>query len=101
MTDSKRAYNLQVTQITDAVDSTNSNGTRKITMKGTYTAQGKVRTRTVVAQGKAADQVAAIMGKDSVLGLRCVFDRAPANDDGSRGGEFLTVVDLPREKKAA
>ena len=103
--ESKKAYNLKVTQLNEANDGQNSNNTRKITFRGETTVKGKkgdrTITRTVIAQGKAADQISDMLGQGNVLGLRCVFDRAPDNDDGSQGGEFLTVVDLPRAKAAA
>ncbi len=101
MTDSKRAYNFNVTQTTDADVGQNAKGTAKIKFTGEFQLRGKTVSRTILAQGKAAELVRDMIGKGNVLGLRCVFDHAPGAEEGKRGGEYLTVVDLPREKKAA
>ena len=97
-----KAYNLEITQLTTADKAVNAKGTAKITFRGKLTVGKNKREieRTVVAQGKAAEQIRGMMRKGSVLNLRCMFETAPANEDGSKGGEFLTVVDLPRAKAA-
>lgn len=62
--------------------------------------RGREIERTVVAQGAAADAIASMVKKGASLSLRCLFERAPANEDGSQGGEYLTVVGLPRAAAA-
>ena len=99
-TSNNRAYNVSVTQLTTASKAPAANGTDKITFRGSLTIKGQTRERTVVAQGKAAALIASNMRKGNVHDLRVLFERAPANDDGGRGGEFLTVVALPRAKAA-
>jgi hypothetical protein len=96
-----RAYNIVATQLTTAKKGKNAKGTSKITFRAKATVGGREIERTVVAQGAAADLISGMVRKGSELKLRVLFERAPANDDGSKGGEFLTVVGLPREKKAA
>lgn len=98
----KRAFNLKIKQLDTAEKGKNSNGKTRIKFKGELTLRGKLVVRTVSAQGVAADKIIASMRKGTVHSLRCLFERAPANDNG-RGGEFLTVVDvpLPPKQKAA
>ena len=100
---SNRAYNMTIKQITTAERSENANGTPKIKFRGELTLRGETRTRTVVAQGKAAELITGMVRKGNDLELRCLFENAPANEDGKRGGEFLSVVGLPqpKEQKAA
>ena len=98
MTD--RAYNLTLTQITTASKGKNAKGTPKITFRAKGTVGGREIERTVVAQGAAADLIKGMVRKGAELSLRVLFERAPANEDGSKGGEFLTVVGLPRAKAA-
>lgn len=100
---SNRAYNLKIKQTTTAVRSTTASGKQQIKFTGELTLRGKTRSRTVVAQGAAAEMIDGMVRKGSELELRCLFDRAPANEDGKRGGEFLAVVGLPtpKEQKAA
>lgn len=95
-----KAYNLTITP-KGAVDLTPTvAGLRKTKFRGTYTVRGKTVERTVVAQGKAAELIDGLIADGSPVALRCIFQKAPANDAG-KGGEFLTVVALPREKQAA
>ena len=65
--------------------------------------RGQLRTRTVVAQGKAAELISGMLRKGNNLELRCLFENAPGTEEGKRGGEFLSVVGLPqpKEQKAA
>jgi hypothetical protein len=94
-----KAYNVTVTQITDAVVGQNANGKGKITFRAKGTIGKREIERTVVAQGAAATLIEGIIGKGNELKLRVLFDRAPANEDGKQGGEFLTVVGLPLPPK--
>lgn len=98
----KQGYNLIVSQLTQEVVATNANDKLKITFRGKTTVGKRTIERTFVAQGVAAEQIQAMVGKGNELKLRCIFERAPANDNG-KGGEFLTVVGLPLppKKKAA
>lgn len=100
-TTKQKAYNYDVVQQNDENRSQNVNGTDKIVFRGELTIRGRKTERTFVAQGKAAALISDMVGKGNTLKLRCVFNRAPANEDGTPGGEYLTVVDLPREKQAA
>lgn len=97
---SQKAYNLKITPKDGSLDTTpTSAGTRKIKFRGTFEQRGKTVERTVVAQGKAAELIDGMIKSGVEIGLRCVFNRAPANEDGKKGGEFLAVVALPREQE--
>jgi hypothetical protein len=98
-----KAYNVTVTQITDANVGKNSNDKSKVTFRAKGKIGGRDVERTVVAQGAAADLIMGKLGMGNELKLRVLFSRAPSNDDGQRGGEFLTVVGepLPPKQKAA
>ena len=100
---SNRAYNLKIKQITTAERSENVKGTPKIKFRGELMLRGQLRTRTVVAQGKAAELISGMLRKGNNLELRCLFENAPGTEEGKRGGEFLSVVGLPqpKEQKAA
>ena len=98
---SKKAYNFTVKQITTAERSTIANGTSQIKFRGELTLRGETRTRTVVAQGKAAELISGMVRKNATMDLRVLFERAPSTEEGQRGGEFLSVVGLPEAKKAA
>jgi len=94
-----KAYNVTLTQLNDAAVGTNSNGKDKITFRAKGTVGKREIERTVVAQGAAAALISGMLGMGNELKLRCLFSRAPANEDGSKGGEFLTVVGLPLPPK--
>jgi hypothetical protein len=99
-----KAYNIVATQLTTANKGKNAKGTSKITFRAKLTVgkgdKAREIERTVVAQGAAADLISKMVRKGAELPLRVLFERAPANEDGSKGGEFLTVVGLPRAKAA-
>jgi len=95
------AYNLKIRQTTAAVRSVTASGTDQIKFRGELTIRGKLRTRTVVAQGKAAALIEGMVGEGNELSLRGLFDRAPANEGGDRGGEFISVVGIPQARQAA
>ena len=94
-----RAYNMTIKQITTATRSTTASGKDQIKFTGELTLRGETRQRTVVAQGKAAELITGMVRKGNSMDLRVLFERAPANEDGKRGGEFLSVVGLPQPKQ--
>ena len=96
-----RAYNMTIKQITTAERSNNANGTPKIKFRGELTLRGETRTRTIVAQGKAAELISSMVRKGNSMDLRMVFENAPSTEEGKRGGEFLSVVGLPQPKQKA
>lgn len=97
---SDKAYNVTATQLTTASKGKNVKGTKKITFRAALTVGGRAIERTVIAQGAAADLISGMLRKGSELSLRVLFERAPANENGKRGGEYLTVVGLPAPKVA-
>ena len=98
---SQKAYNVTVTQLNTATKSTTASGASMIKFRASLTVRGRKVERTVVAMGKAADAIRANVRKGSEFAVRAIFDRAPANEDGERGGEFLSVVGVPQAKAAA
>jgi len=98
---SGKGYNLTLTPI-GAIDTTPAaNDTRKIRFRAKVTLQGKEKERTVIAQGKAADAVADMIKDGVPVSLRVLFSRAPSQEDGKQGGEYLTVLGIPLPKKKA
>ena len=97
----KKAYNFTVKQLNTAERSTTASGKSQIKFRGELTLRGETRERTIVAQGAAADLISGMVRKGTSMDLRMVFDNAPSSEEGKRGGEFLSVVGLPKAKKAA
>lgn len=93
---SNKAYNFAIVPVAAAVKSTTSTGKNQIKFRGTLTMRGREIERTVVAQGAAADLIKGMIKKGKSVDLRCVINRAPANEDGTKGGEYLSVVALPK-----
>jgi hypothetical protein len=98
----KKAYNFDVKQVETAFKGKNANGKTLVRFKGELVIGGKTVKRTISAQGEAADLIIGKLRKGNTLALRCIFERAPANDNG-RGGEYMVVVGepLPPKQKAA
>lgn len=92
----KKGYNLTLTPQGEIDTTPNSAGTPKKRFKATYVSKGKTFTRTVIAQGKAAAATEGLIVEGQPVVLRCVFNRAPANEDETLGGEFLSVVAVPK-----
>ncbi len=101
---STKAYNVTARQLTTAEKTVTASGKDQIKFRAKLTVgkgdKAREIERTVVAQGAAADLLKGKLRKGTDIDLRVMFSRAPANDNG-RGGEFLTVVALPKPKKAA
>jgi len=97
-TQSQKAYNLNVTPLTEADTTPTSAGGKKTKFRGTFVQGGKTVERTVVAQGKAADLIDGMITPGTAVALRCIYSRAPG-EEGKKGGEFLTVVALPLPPK--
>ena len=95
---SKRAYNMNVT-VNEVSETTNSNGTPFIRAKVGVTIRGKAVVRTLVAQGKAANDVRAALVQGASSKIRCLFDNVPT-EDGKEGGQFLTAIGMPTAKAA-
>lgn len=96
-----KAYNVNVIQLTEAETGVNAAGTEKIKFRASMTLRGKEVERTVIAQGKAAAAIAEGLGVSTQQSLRVLFENAPDNEDGTPGGQFLTVVGRPAPRKAA
>jgi len=94
-----KGYNLTITPKTEIDTTPTANNTKKTKFRGTYVSKGKVVERTIVAQGKAAELIEGLIKVGEPVALRCVFNRAPANDEGKRGGEYVSVVALPLPPK--
>lgn len=96
---SKKAYNIPMT-VTSVETRTNTAGSDYLFAKVDATIRGEKRTRTLIAQGKAADAVrdALVPGQDTKI--RVLFE-AVTNDNGEEGGQFLVAVGMPLPPKAA
>ena len=97
----RKGYNLKITPKGDVETTTTAVGKTKIKFRGTFSQRGKTIERTVVAQGKAAAAIASVIIPGQEVGLRCLFENAPANEDGRKGGEYLAVLDLALPSKKA
>ena len=95
-----KAYNVKATPVARATTTKMSTGKTQIKFRATMTVRGKIIERTIIAQGAAADLVKGLIKKGKEVSLRVLFERAPANDDGKRGGEYCSVVALPRAAAA-
>lgn len=88
-----RAYNLTMTA--SAVEmKTDVRGKEYIKATVDMNIRGRAAKRTVIAQGKAVDMVKDVLVIGQEAKIRCLFSNY-VNDDGEKGGEFLTVVGLP------
>ena len=96
---SNKAYNIVVTPVTAAEKGTTATGKDKIKFRAKMTVGKREMERTIVAQGAAAALVDGKIAIGEEIALRILFKKAQ-NDDGTPGGEFATVVDLPRDKAA-
>lgn len=96
-----KAYNVKATPLARATTSTMATGKKQIKFRATMTVRGKLVERTIIAQGAAADLVKGMIKKGQEVALRVLFERAPANDDSKRGGEYCSIVALPRVAAAA
>ena len=95
---SRRGYNFNVT-VNDVSESTNTNNTTIIRAKVAVTMRGKAVVRTLIAQGKAANDVREALVQGATAKIRCLVDHVPT-EDGKRGGQFLTAIGLPIAKAA-
>jgi len=95
---SAKGYNIDVT-VKTAVDATPTvTGTPKLKFRGTFERGGKTFERTVIAMGKAADAVAAVLKTGETAKLRILFSKTEGQD-GKPGGEYLTILGLPLAPK--
>lgn len=88
-----RGYNMNVT-VNEVSESVNTNGTAIIRAKVGVTLRGKAVVRTLIAQGKAANDVRAALVQGATTKIRCLIDHVPT-EDGKRGGQFLTAIGMP------
>lgn len=98
---SQKAYNVTVKQLNTASKSKTASGAEMIKFRASMTVGGRQIERTVVAMGKAAEDIRANVRKNNEFAIRALFSRAPANENGQRGGEFLSVVGVPLPPKQA
>lgn len=97
---SNKAYNFVATPVGEIDTTPSASGKPKLRFRATVNIRGREVTRTVVAQGAAAEKLNGKVETGVAVGIRALIDHAPANDGAARGGEYLTVVDLPRAKAA-
>ena len=97
---SQKAYNVVAHQLTAAEESTTASGKPSVKFRAKLTVGGREIERTVIAQGASAELLDGKLKQGEDISLRVLFKRAPANENG-RGGEYLSVVALPKTKAAA
>ena len=97
-TPTARAYNMSV-NVLSVTETVNANGKPLIKSKVGVKIRGRDTTRTLMAQGAAAEAVRAVLVEGQSAKVRCLFDRVE-NDNGEPGGEFLVAIGLPLEKAA-
>lgn len=95
----EKGYNIKMTPVSAPESSTIATGTAQVKFRAKMTLRGKEVERTVMAQGKSVEFVDGVEVGNEVT-LRCLFEEAPAVEEGKRGGQFLTVVGKPRAKAA-
>jgi hypothetical protein len=91
----KRAYNFDVTPSAIKND-TDKGGKPYMTARVSLTLRGKTVERTLQMRGKMIAEVGSTLEVGKASPVRALFERAPANDDNKRGGDFLVAVGLPR-----
>lgn len=96
---SNKAYNLTVVPGSVSTVTNNKTGTKSFRTRVTTTMNGRQVERTLVASGKMHAALKGQLRKGREIALRCLISHV-ANDDGSRGGEFLTAVAIPQPKAA-
>ena len=92
-----RAYNLKVTPTAVEVK-TDSRGKEFIRASVALKIRGRDATRTLIAQGKAMDAVQNVLVVGEEASVRCLFTTV-TNDDGGKGGEYLSAIGLPMSKE--
>jgi len=96
----RKAYNMTL-NVVSVETPTNSKGDEYIRAKVTGNIRGEERTRTLTAQGKAADAIRDIMIPGQEAKVRVLFEKVMNGEE--EGGEFLVAVGvpLPPKNKAA
>jgi hypothetical protein len=96
-----KGYNIALTPKDGTIDtSPTSTGTKKIKFRATMKLRGQDRERTVVAMGKSAEAIEGMIEAGKEVSLRVLFDRAPSQEEGKKGAEYLTVLGIPLPPKA-
>ena len=90
-----KAYNLKLTA-TEIEDKIDTRDAPYIAAKVSVKLNGEIRTRTLIAQGKARDAIKDVLIVGEEVAIRCLFSNA-TNDEGKKGGEYLTAIGLPRK----
>lgn len=98
-TNTTKAYNLSITPAS-IEDGTTVKGTRKLKATVTYTKGDKTMTRTFLAFGKAADEVAPVLEVGKPSNVVAIFEHI-VGEDGKRGAEYLKGLGLPKARAAA
>lgn len=96
---SNRGYNLNLA-IKESTETTTATGKPMIRAKVGLTLRGRQVTRTLVAMGAAADAIRDVIVPGENAMVRCLFDQVE-NENGEKGGQFLSALGLPRETAAA
>ncbi len=97
MSDTRLGHTIKITPKGPVTITTNAHGTPRMTFRAeVHRKKGGSLIRTIVAMGRAHDTLADIVREGEKLSIRGFYDRMPANEDGSRGAEYVTAIGLPR-----
>lgn len=96
----RKFYNAEFTPAV-ITKKTDAKGREYFTCRGTIARKdGEVIERTVKLEGKNAPSIRRTMKKGRQIALRGYYDRAPAQGDATRGGEFFVAICRPVAKAA-
>lgn len=93
----RMGYTLKVTPVGHITLETMTTGTPKLTFRGAIQGKGgRTLERTIVAKGRAHDALAPLLRVGEEMSIRAFYDRLPANEDGTRGAEYVTAIGIPK-----
>lgn len=93
----RMGYTLKVTPVGSINIQVTAAGTPKLTFRAAIRGKGgRTLERTVVAKGKAHNALIPLLRIGEEVSIRAFYDRMPANEDGTRGAEYVTAIGLPK-----
>lgn len=91
-----KGYNLELEILSREANGETANGLLKIRTRVRGKMNGQMRERSMTAMGKAAEELDSKLVVGETVRVRCLFSQVE-NEDGSKGGQYLTALGLPRE----
>lgn len=93
-------YDILITPLDGIVTDPSGNGAAKIRFRGTFEISGQRVERTVLAQGRVANEIREHVSVGQPVMLHIVFARR-RTDTGEEGGEYLNVIRLSEARRKA